>query len=79
MILQENPSHKIYPTITQLFEAITQVSANGLRFEFEEICKDGLENNEVLVFVPQLSILKIKFKKELSLPTVQFETPRDYY
>ena len=62
-----------------MFDAITQITANGLRFEFEEICRDGMENNEILVFVPQLSIMKIKFKKQCNMPTVQFETPKDYY
>ena len=69
VILQDNQM-KAYPTVTQLFDAVSQISANGLRFEFEEVCRDGVENNEILVYVPQLSILKVKFKKHLNMPTV---------
>ena len=69
-VINQDNHTKAYPTVTQLFDAVSQISANGLRFEFEEVCRDGMENNEILVYVPQLSILKVKFKKHLHMPTV---------
>ena len=66
----QNSSVNTFPTVSQLFDGMTQIAANGLRFEFEELCRDGFENNEVLVYVPQLSILKVKFNKKLAMPTV---------
>ena len=64
------------PTVAELFQAISKVAAFGLRFEFEEPTS---ENSEILVYVPQLSLLKIKFKPETNMQKVVFETPRDFY
>ena len=67
------------PTVAELFQAISRVAALGLRFEFEEPANLGSENSEILVYVPQLSVLKIKFKQETNMQKVVFETPRDFY
>ena len=35
------------------------------------------EDEELLIYTPVLSLFKLKFKKELGLPKVQFETSKD--
>lgn len=76
------------PTISQLFGGITQVSAKGLKFEFREesqvkadslfrnIC-DNSTDEEVLVYTPVLSLFKLRFRKQLHLPKIQFEASGD--
>lgn len=55
---------------------MSRVSARGLKFEFvEELGKKV--NEEVLIYTPVLSLVKLKFKEETGLPKVQFETGRD--
>ena len=66
-------------TVAELFQAISKVAATGLRFEFEEPVSFGKESSEILVYVPQLSLLKIKFKPQTNMQKVAFETSRDYY
>lgn len=72
---------KPYPTISNLFYEITRCAAKGLKFDFSEEAHNGysnsVENEELLIYTPVLSLFKLKFKKELRLPKVQFETSKD--
>ena len=72
------------PKIAQLFEGITKVSAKGLRIEFYEATQAPVQqlistedDSELLVYTPVLSLFKLRFKKNLNLPKIQFETSSD--
>ena len=52
------------PSISHLFAGITKAAAKGLRFEFSEIDEEtGSFDEQVLVYTPVLSLLKLRFKK----------------
>lgn len=69
------------PSISHLFAGITKAAAKGLRFEFSELDEEtGSVEEQVLVYTPVLSLLKLRFKKKqdfIDMPKVQFETSRD--
>lgn len=70
----------VQPTIAHLFEGITKTSAKGLRFDFSEYDQATQSlNEEVLVYTPVLSLIKLRFVEDArpDMPKVQFETSRD--
>lgn len=71
-------------TIKDLIGQINQVSATGLKFEFQQISNDVANllyppapekiEEEILVYSPSLSMIQVHFKDGSMTPSVQFES-----